>query len=317
MQQVSYFLGQVVSFFLTLARLIPLRVHNEFDGKPIPQSGPVTISVTTHGPRMDKVWYTLESLARGTLSAPIVLWLDKEDYERPLPDRLQRLVDRGLQIRCSDGSFGPHTKYWPLFRERVASARERVAHDPDSAASARDSEIPDLASEDLLTLRVATADDDIIYPEWWLERLLECADVSPHDVIAYRAHRVCVKKGALAPYARWPAVKSCRASIANMATGVSGVLYPLPLMAFVVDQGDSFRRLAPKADDIWLHACAVRSGTKVRQVFGQQRNFAVVPTTQFNAALVVRNVWMGGNDVQASRVYTDADIAALKQASAL
>ena len=146
-------------------------------------------------------------------------------------------MDRGLQIRCSDGSFGPHTKYWPLFRERVASAR--------------DSEIPDLASEDLLTLRVATADDDIIYPEWWLERLLECADVS----------------------------------------------------------------LAPKADDIWLHACAVRSGTKVRQVFGQQRNFAVVPTTQFNAALVVRNVWMGGNDVQASRVYTDDDIAALKQAT--
>ena len=237
------------------------------------------------------------------MSAPIVLWLDKEDYERPLPERLQRLVDRGLQIRCSDGSFGPHTKYWPLFRERVASAR--------------DSEIPDLASEDLLSLRVATADDDIIYPEWWLERLLECAKVSPHDVIAYRAHRVCVKKGALAPYARWPAVKSCRASIANMATGVSGVLYPLPFMAFVVDQGDSFRRLAPKADDIWLHACAVRSGTKVRQVFGQQRNFAVVPTTQFNAALVVRNVWMGGNDVQASRVYTDDDIAALKQASAL
>lgn len=301
-QQVIYFLGQVVSFFLTLARLIPLRVHNEFDGQLIPQSGPVTISVTTHGPRLNKVWYTLESLARGTVSAPIVLWLDKEDYERPLPERLQRLVDRGLQIRCSDGSFGPHTKYWPVFRERVTSAR-------DSAAS-------DSASQDLLSLRVATADDDIIYPEWWLERLLECADVSPHDVIAYRAHRVCVKKGALAPYARWPAVKTCRASIANMATGVSGVLYPLPFMEFVVDQGDSFRRLAPKADDIWLHACAVRSGTKVRQVFGQQRNFAVVPTTQFNAALVVRNVWMGGNDVQASRVYTDDDIAALKQASA-
>ena len=303
MQQIGYFLGQVVSFFLTLARLIPLRVHNEFDGKPIPSYGPVTISLTTPGPRLTKVWYTIESLARGTVSAPIVLWLDREDYERPLPDRLRRLVDRGLQIRCSDGAFGPHTKYWPLFRERVAEVRE--------------STVSNLADEGFFPSRVATADDDIIYPEWWLERLLECAELSPGDVVAYRAHRVCVKNGGLAPYARWTAVKSCRASIANMATGVSGVLYPVPFMAFVVDQGDCFRDLAPKADDIWLHACAVRSGTKVRQVFGQQRNFAVVPTTQLSAALVVRNVWMGGNDLQASRVYTDEDVAALSRASGL
>lgn len=73
--------------------------------------------------------------------------------------------------------------------------------------------------------------------------------------------------------------------------------------------------LTPRADDVWLHACALRSGHPIRQVYSNPRNFAVVPTTQ-GGALVIGNTLMGGNDEQIARVYTDDDIAALVEASA-
>ena len=322
--QFRYFLGQAVSFFLTLARLIPLRIHNDLDGSKIPSTGPVTVSLTSHGARLNQVWFTIESIARGTVKAPIVLWLDEADYNQPLHPRLQKLVDRGLQVRCSDGDFGPHTKYWPIFRQQVRQIGELVQRDhpeyaPDTAtADWYPTEVPPEAmhNPEYLKLRVVTADDDMIYPEWWLQRLLLAAEWRPDCVVAYRAHRVELNEKGIMPYSKWTPVNTCAASYLHFATGVSGVLYPLPFMCTVVKAGEDFQKQSPRADDIWLHACALRSKTKIRQVFSHQRNFAVVPTTQLSPGLLLRNVLRGGNDAQARAVYTREDIEELTLAAA-
>jgi len=63
-----------------------------------------------------------------------------------------------------------------------------------------------------------------------------------------------------------------------------------------------------------LHACALRSGHRIRQVYASPRNFAVVPSTQ-GGALVIGNTLMGGNDEQIARVYDGDDVARLVAAS--
>jgi hypothetical protein len=282
---ISYVLGQAVSFFFTLFRMIPLAWNNHFSRRRFPREGDVVISLTSHGDRLDRVHYTLESLARGTVKAPVVLWLDEKDYRGEWPKTLRRLVGRGLQVRCSDGLYGPHTKYWSQFREVAGTGK-----------------------------RVATVDDDMIYPEWFLERLLFVGDLRDDAVIAYRAHRIELRDGDLLPYVKWTAADTCRASFLHFATGVSGVLYPASFIAYVVEQGDVFRELSPRADDVWLHACALRSGHRIRQVYASPRNFAVVPSTQ-GGALVIGNTLMGGNDEQIARVYDGDDVARLVAAS--
>lgn len=283
---IGYVLGQVVSFFFTLLRMIPLAWNNRFAMTKIPADGDVVISLTSHGDRLRRVHYTIESIARGYVKAPIILWLDPADYEASWPKPLRRLVRRGLQVRRSDGLYGPHTKYWNQFRAVEGQG-----------------------------VRVATVDDDMIYPEWFLQRLLFIGDLRSDVVIAYRAHRIELRDGQLLPYVKWTAANTSRASYLHFATGVSGVLYPETFISHVVAQGEEFMELTPRADDVWLHACALRSGHPIRQVYSNPRNFAVVPTTQ-GGALVIGNTLMGGNDEQIARVYTDDDIAALVEASA-
>lgn len=277
---IRYGLGQASSLAFTLVRMIPLVLANRFGRVPIPAAAShgVVISVTSHGPRLKHAHIALESLARGNVPAPIVLWLDREDYEAPWPPALQRLVNRGLQVRCSDGAYGPHTKYWPMFHQATGP--------------------------------VVTADDDIIYPEWFLERLLVAGQLRPDCVVAHRAHETSIRNGQLAPYRKWTPVTTTDASARHFATGVSGVLYPPSFIAYALAHGANFMAAAPRADDVWLHLLALRSGHKVRQVSDTPRNFAVVPASQTHA-LSVRNTLFGGNDAQIARVYTQEDVATL------
>ncbi len=282
---IGYVVRQVASIFLTLLRMLPLAVLNRASKSQIPQQGEVIVSLTTHGKRINQVYFTIESVARGYEKAPIVLWLDEDDFHAPWPDTVRRLVRRGLQVRCSDGSYGPHTKYWSQFREVQGTG-----------------------------VRVATVDDDMIYPEWFLQRLNFIGDLRNDAVVAYRAHRIELREGKMLPYVKWTAADTSEASFLHFATGVSGVLYPTSFIDYVVEQGDVFLEGCKRADDVWLHVCALRSGHPIRQVYAQPRHFAVVPTTQVGA-LVVGNTLMGGNDEQISQVYTRKDIARLVEIS--
>lgn len=282
---VGYAVRQIASVFLTLLRMLPLAARNRVARGRIPETGDVVISLTTHGKRINYVHFTIESIARGHVKAPIVLWLDKPDFDAPWPATINRLVARGLQVRCSDGFYGPHTKYWNQFREIHGTG-----------------------------VRVATVDDDMIYPEWFLQRLLFIGDLRMDAVVAYRAHRIELRDDRMLPYVKWSAADTSKASFLHFATGVSGVLYPVTFIDYVVSQGDVFLENCKRADDVWLHACALRSDHPIRQVYAQPRHFAVVPTTQVGA-LVVGNTLMGGNDEQIAKVYTDEDVAKLVAAS--
>ena len=283
---IDYAVRQVLHTAGTFARqpglLLATKAHAlSFPDASSAREGDTVISLTTYGKRLSTAVYAIAPLLVGTVRLPVILWLDAEDFNGPWPPRLKRLVQRGLDVRCSDGKYGPHTKYYGTFQEFAGKG-----------------------------VRVITVDDDMMYPRWFVEKLLNAADASPRNVVAYRAHTITMNETALAPYRLWTATFTTDPSFRHFATGVSGVIYPASMVEFVAARGKEFQGKAPLADDVWLNHCALRSGHRVRQVFPHPREFSIIPMSQ-RQALVRSNQWGGGNDVQLEATYTDEDIAVL------
>lgn len=279
----DYAARQAASYAGALARARRLRRVVGRSAREFPLQGPAVVSLSTHGRRLRSAVVAIASLLVGTRRAPVHLWLDAADFASPWPGELHALVERGLIVHRSEGAYGPHTKYYGAFRLFAGTAT-----------------------------RVVTVDDDVIYPRWFLATLLDAAAADPECVVAYRAHEIVVESGAIGPYRRWRAVVGTEPAARNFSTGVSGVAYPPTMVDYVARQGTRFLRCAPLADDVWLNACALRSGHRVRQVFPRPREFALVPGSQ-SVALVRANL-RGGNDEQIARTYTAADVDRLGHA---
>ena len=270
---------------LTKFHLTRLRRRNERSRASVTAPGGPVVSMTTYGDRLRTVHLVLESIAAGSvLPSRMILWVDSEEALANRTDGLQRLVDRGLEIYLSE-NFGPHTKYYPY-----------------------------LLSTDTFESALVTADDDLLYNEWWLEGLVRANLEDPGSVNCYRAHRVRFEKGAIAPYVTWGTCKTTEPSFLHFATGVSGCIYPPSLLWRLKLAGSEFVQLCPKADDVWLHVNALRAGMRTRQVWDRPLRFPFVPGTQ-GSGLYHSNVLLAGNDEQIRNSYTASDIAALVAAA--
>jgi len=250
-----------------------------------PGDGPV-VSLTTFGSRTARVFLAIESIGRGsTLPSRIVLWLDEPAQLARPPRTLRRLRRRGLEIRPTP-DHGPHKKYFPYVLSEARHVRPLV-----------------------------TADDDTIYPREWLARLVEAHRATPDHVVCFRARRVSFEAdGSLAPYASWPLVVDARSSPLTLPTGVSGVLYPPGMLDALRDAGTAFEACAPRTDDIWLHATALRTGTPVRQVADRPGLFPLIPGSQ-RESLVASNVHRSGNDHALRATYSAAELELLRAAA--
>ena len=245
---------------------------------------PVVVSLTTYGDRVAQVGYTVESIAAGTVRpARMILWLDDPMTFQDLPEPVRRLQERGLEVRLTV-NHGPHTKY-------VGA-------------------LPIVQEWDLV---LVTADDDILYPRTWLSRLWMAHQAQPHLVHCYRAAVVQSDGASIAPYTSWPMCTSTRPSLANLATGVSGVIYPRSVCADLLARGTAFERACPKADDIWLHWVELQNRVAVRQLSRIPRHFPTVPGTQ-DQALMTHNLAGSGNDRSIAGLYTLDDVSALAAA---
>ncbi|GAA1962063.1 hypothetical protein [Agromyces allii] len=179
-----------------------------------------------------------------------------------------------MEIKLTD-NFGPHTKYYPTLID------------------------PAFQAESVLV----TADDDILYPPWWLSRLLRAYDSAPDLIHCHRAHRIGVGEGErFQPYNTWAPCVGRRISNKNFATGVSGVLYPPVMLRALKAAATGFRDRAPSADDIWINFVAHQAGIPVRQAGVFARHFPFVPGSQASG-LYVTNVAEAQNDVQIARTY--------------
>lgn len=216
---------------------LTLRVRARYSRRPLTGDAPVVVSMTSYGHRLRTVHLALESIGGGReRPRRLILWLDDADAVAHPPAALARLQRRGLEI-LPTSDWGPHKKYYPY-----------------------------AASLPRHTLPLVTADDDVLYGWRWLSGLLARHRQHPGDVVAHRAHRIVLVRGCIAPYAQWSDLRRDEAGPRTFATGHSGVLYPPAMLDALREAGTSFTGCAPYADDVWLHATALRSGTTVRPV---------------------------------------------------
>jgi hypothetical protein len=210
----------------------------------------------------------------------LILWLANDELSRRLPRSLRRLQRRGLEIRYCD-DYRSYKKVYPF----AGSEPEHVRP-------------------------YATADDDVLYPKGWLEGLCDAWSERPELVNGYRARRIRISGGVIAPYVEWEKVLDSHPSHSNFLTGVSGIIYPPAFLDRLREAGDRFQLLSPEADDVWLHHVALRASTMQRQVRSEPLEFPTIPFTQ-RSTLMATNVGAGMNDRQIASLYSQADIQRL------
>jgi len=269
--------------------IICLKLRNRFSSSAVATGNPgVVVSLTTYARRIGVVHLVIESIARGHVTpSRLILWLDDHGILDDLPKPLRRLQKRGLEIRQCE-NYGPHKKYYS-FVER----------------------------EQFLICPLVTADDDVIYPASWLEGLIEANRDYPKCVNCYRARKVKLCDGRIAPYREWRICDSDVPSVMTLATGVSGVIYPSSLLEVLKEAGTKFQTLCPRSDDLWLHVWAIRSGYEVRQVQRQAIHFPHIPGTQVTSLYLENCAENDGNDRQITSVYGPLDVEIFEQSTAV
>lgn len=260
---------------------LTLRVRARWSRTSLTGTAPVAVSLTSYGKRIDTVHHTLESIAGGRVRPRrVVLWLEDGRVVQDPPPALARMQRRGLEIRHTE-DWGPHKKYYPY------------------AASIDRHEVP-----------LVTADDDVLYGYRWLAFLVQAHRRHPDDVIAHRAHRIVLHDGRIAPYAQWEDVAPGEAGTRTFATGNSGVLYPPAMLDALREAGTAFTDCAPRADDVWLHATALRTGTTVRPCHDGLTTYRSAPSGG-TGGLRTANIFGGGNDEQIAATYSEEEVALL------
>lgn len=199
---------------------------------------PVIISLTTIPSRLDKVWMTIESLLRQTERPNrIILWLAQEEFQDiEIPQVLQRQQNRGLEIRYCKNLKSYKKFYYTMLENPNAY--------------------------------VLVVDDDFIYSERLLEKMMKTSNSYPDCIICNRAHKIRKDRNGLFPYLRWGwyenrKIKEENPSFQNFLTSGGGTLFPVWLFDKEIFREDIFMKIAPTADDVWLNFNAWKSQLRV------------------------------------------------------
>lgn len=198
----------------------------------------IIVSLTTYSRRIYQVHLVIESLLEQTLKPNrIILWLAQEEFKNidDLPLNLSRLCNRGLQIEFCD-DLRSYKKLIPALQKY-----------PDSI--------------------IITADDDILYPDDFVERLYKEYRKDSNKIYFYRGHRMSILDGYLQPYRAWELETQLeKPSLLNFPTGCGGVLYTKKLLDDDVLDVETFTKLAPTADDVWFKAMSLKKKILCEQI---------------------------------------------------
>ncbi len=199
----------------------------------------VIVSLTSYPKRISEVKYTIYSLLNQKIKPDkLVLWLSKEEFpnrESDLPSELKEFLKHGLIIRWCD-SIKSYKKLIPSLKEY-----------PDSV--------------------IVTADDDLYYPEDWLEKLIKHHEKYPNEIVTHRSRKISFSDNVIDRYLVWKVSENEEdASFLNFFTTGGGTLFAPNSLSDMIFNTDVYDRVCPTGDDIWFWAMAVLNGTKIRTV---------------------------------------------------
>ena len=243
--------------------------------------GDLIVSITTYGRRVHQVYLTLESIANQTCKPnKVILWLDENEFSKDsLPLSLKKLCKRGLIVR-----FCPNYKSYKKLVPSIMS----FPHDT-----------------------IVTIDDDILYPQDFLENLIGFSEKNKGEIVGYRAHEVTFNGNLLNSYKNWRFEQDIIKDVKNtfLTTG-AGTLFPPRVFNYEFVNSDVFMDKCPDADDIWVYVMAKINGVTCRRVNDIRPywdRFLLINDTG-ETGLYVTNVDGGGNDRQLKDVVDHYDV---------
>jgi hypothetical protein len=262
-------LKQWLSGWIAIARML-MHPPRKLNG-----SAGVLVSLTTYSKRLDKFGWVLDSLLRQNCETAysVSVFLSRQDLPNgELPAKLKKYQTHGIRFVLVDENLKSYKKLVYAYKEESNTI-------------------------------IVTADDDIIYPSYWLRELIRRHRQEPECIIAYRAHYLLLDRDLnILPYRQLMElelsdVQRLTPSFNLMPTGVSGVLYPPHSLDPVALDAALFTHFAPNADDVWFKLASLLKHRRCVQVEGRNRHFPFVPGSQADA-LTIDNVVNYANDVQ-------------------
>lgn len=200
----------------------------------------IVVCLTSFPARITSVSNVIENmLAQTVMPDRIVLYLSELNFphkEEDLPLRLLKLQSQGVEIRWLKDDMRSYKKIIPALQD---------------------------FSQDL----VITVDDDLVYPSYLIEKLVDAHKLHPNAICAARTHRIKLKEdGSIKPYEEWH--KSCCGFILQprydlFATTGAGTLFPPGVFSDAVFDKETILELCPDADDVWVKCMAMKENVPV------------------------------------------------------
>ena len=196
----------------------------------------VIVSCTTTFDRLKYLYHMLKTLEEQTVQPDeVIIHVSSEPY---LSDKgiseVPEWMNRGIFRVQETANIGPYRKLMPL--------------------------LPALGEEDL----VVTADDDILFDQFWLEALLNHARERPDEVISTRARYIRRKKsGQFMNYHNWKRVYFEESGMDILPLCGAGVVFRKRHLDPGLSEDTSFLSIAPTTDDLWYRALSLKKGVPV------------------------------------------------------
>lgn len=238
----------------------------------------IIISIASYKKRLSTLPLCLETIICQTVKPnKILLFLDKK-YEE-LPPQILTLQEKGLKIFFVPEDLKPHNKYFYAMQQY-----------PDDI--------------------IITLDDDVLYPNYLVEKLVDSYCKNPYAVSAGRVHKMSFDSyGNILPYRCWMK----EAKIYNLpqmdlfANGVGGILYPPHCMDKQLFNKDKIKQLCLYGDDIWLKAMQILKGTPVVLISQNQQHPIPINGTETDGLFVI-NKLQGRNDIYIKNVFNEYNL---------
>jgi len=251
----------------------------------------IIISLTSYPARFPTLDITIRSLLNQTMKPDKMLLFLHEDGEyKEVTPNIKELEKYGLEIVPCGENLRPHKKYFYAMQKY-----------PDDI--------------------IITVDDDENYNPRLVETLHESYKRFPKAVSAAKARKIRFdENGNPLPYKKWrrPLLRKWLQANKNnlppqsslFAVGVGGILYPPHCMdKSLLFNVEKIKEICFKADDMWLKAVQLKSGTKVA-IIPQHKNFPYRPVGSQKAALHRGNVGKNENDVYINNIIKEFNFTA-------
>ena len=242
--------------------------------------GEIYISLTSFPARLDATYYAICSLfAQNFPVNKIILTLSKEEFpngEKDITPRILKFKDKGLEILWADTNLKPHNKYFYSMKKY-----------PNAI--------------------IITADDDILYPQNTVSKLVDCYQKHPKAICALGVRQILVNNGQPLSFSKWNTnlcYEPYRISkkilgqerMDLLAEGGSAVLYPPSILPQETFNIEKIKQLVPFADDIWLKCMELLANVPV-VCYNNNQKVHIISFSQ-NVGLFQINMENNQNDVQ-------------------